>query len=290
MSVEWDDSEWLPVYNETCEGKFQIIRQSAYEQAIKEADSFKPPKIKKDVKHLGQKIAARYAEIYECTNDPESAVQVSTRWLFIQSLSYALAWQGWIEEGLIEESETSKRILNNLSNKNFDGLATDFYINRVSRERYYILCGCDYLDTINQLSDDGQALVWFSEADLKIQSGNVIGALEKIGDAFYADGQAGMEAAYRAGYEGKEYLPEVFSKLGKSGADKRHAPMKELREWTIEQYKAGNWIAKNESANKAAHDLKEKVLAQGKIINPELAILSEQNAQRTIAEWIRKSA
>jgi hypothetical protein len=83
---------------------------------------------------------------------------------------------------------------------------------------------------------------------------------------------------------------EFFSKAGKAGADKRHAPMKELRDWTIEQYKAGSWIAKNESANKAAHDLKEKVLAHGKIINPELAILSEQNAQRTIAEWIRKSA
>jgi hypothetical protein len=123
-----------------------------------------------------------------------------------------------------------------------------------------------------------------------MQSGNVIGTLEKIADAFYAVGQAGMQAAYQVGREGKEYPYEIFSRLGKSGADKRRAPMNELREWTIKQYKAGNWIAKNESANKAAHDLKERVLAQGKLIDPELAVLSEQNAQRTIAEWIRKSA
>jgi hypothetical protein len=151
MSDEWDDSEWLPIGNETCEGKFQIIRQSAYEQAIKDADSFESPKIKKNLKHLGQKIGARYAEIYEVTNDPESVVQASTRWLFVQSLSYALAWQGWLAEGLIEESEISKRILGKLSTKNFDGLASDFYINRSLDERYFILCGCDYLETCNQV-------------------------------------------------------------------------------------------------------------------------------------------
>ena len=83
---------------------------------------------------------------------------------------------------------------------------------------------------------------------------------------------------------------KLFSRLGAVGADKRHSPMKELKDWTLKQYQVGNWKAKKESANKAAHDLKERVLAQGKIIHPELAVLSEQNAQRTIAEWIRKSA
>ncbi|MGQ5488793.1 hypothetical protein ACUH78_08070 [Thauera sp. ZXT1-4] len=74
-----------------------------------------------------------------------------------------------------------------------------------------------------------------------------------------------------------------FSELGAIGAAKRHTPMKKLREWTVEQYRAGEWP----SANKAAHDLKESVMAHGRTIG---ANLSPENAQRTIAEWMRKSA
>jgi len=76
---------------------------------------------------------------------------------------------------------------------------------------------------------------------------------------------------------------DLFSRLGKSGADLRHAPMRELRDWALDQYQAGNWP----SANKASHDLKEKVLAHGRTIGAHLTV---ENAQRTIAEWIRKSA
>lgn len=73
------------------------------------------------------------------------------------------------------------------------------------------------------------------------------------------------------------------SALGKNGAIKKHASMKELRGYAIELYKAGKWP----SANQAAHMLKDKVISHGKTIE---AYLSPENAQRTIAEWIRKSA
>ena len=73
------------------------------------------------------------------------------------------------------------------------------------------------------------------------------------------------------------------SALGKNGAIKKHASMKELRGYAIELYKADKWS----SANQAAHMLKDKVIAHGKTIE---AYLSPANAQRTIAEWIRKSA
>lgn len=73
-----------------------------------------------------------------------------------------------------------------------------------------------------------------------------------------------------------------FSAMGKAGAQKRHAPMVNLRSWAIKRYKAGEW----KSANQAAHALKDSVIAYGRTIG---AILSEENAQRTIAEWIRKS-
>ena len=75
---------------------------------------------------------------------------------------------------------------------------------------------------------------------------------------------------------------EFFSTLGKSGAEKRHAPMRELQDWAVEKYKSGEW----KSANGAAHKLKDSVIAHGRTIN---AHLSEENAQRTIAEWFRKS-
>lgn len=74
-----------------------------------------------------------------------------------------------------------------------------------------------------------------------------------------------------------------FSALGKAGAIKRHAPMATLREWAVKKYQASEWA----SANQAAHDLKICVIEHGRTIG---AHLSEENAQRTIAEWLRKSA
>lgn len=73
-----------------------------------------------------------------------------------------------------------------------------------------------------------------------------------------------------------------FSAIGKAGAIKRHAPMTTLREWAVKKYQAGKWS----SANQAAHDLKICVIEHGRTIG---AHLSEENAQRTIAEWFRKS-
>ncbi len=69
---------------------------------------------------------------------------------------------------------------------------------------------------------------------------------------------------------------------GISGANKRHEPMRNLKEWAIAEYRAEVWP----SANKAAHELKSRVIEHGKTIN---AILTKENAQRTIAEWFRKS-
>ncbi|MFM0292801.1 MULTISPECIES: hypothetical protein [Paraburkholderia] len=73
-----------------------------------------------------------------------------------------------------------------------------------------------------------------------------------------------------------------FSRLGKAGAKKRHAPMAALRNWAVSLYKEGSWP----SPNKAAHALKDQILSHGRVIG---ASLSEENAQRTIAEWFRKS-
>ena len=74
-------------------------------------------------------------------------------------------------------------------------------------------------------------------------------------------------------------IKQHSSAIGKIGGIKRHAANVKLREWTIEQYRAGTW----KSANKAAYDLKEKVMAHGRTIG---AHLTEENAQDTIAKWI----
>ncbi|MFP5381000.1 MAG: hypothetical protein ACLGG4_01925, partial [Gammaproteobacteria bacterium] len=62
-----------------------------------------------------------------------------------------------------------------------------------------------------------------------------------------------------------------FSAMGRAGAQKRHAPMAELRSWAIEKYKAGEW----QSANQAAHALVDSVIKHGRSIN---AHLTAQNA------------
>ncbi|MEB0011282.1 hypothetical protein QN379_02740 [Glaciimonas sp. Gout2] len=73
-----------------------------------------------------------------------------------------------------------------------------------------------------------------------------------------------------------------FSVIGRDGGIKRNAPMAKLRTWAVDLYRQGDWS----SANKAAHELKSRVVEYGRTINANLA---EQNAQRTIAEWFRKS-
>jgi hypothetical protein len=52
------------------------------------------------------------------------------------------------------------------------------------------------------------------------------------------------------------------SRNGKVGAAKKFAPYRELEEWARQKYLAGSWP----SANKAAHALKDEVIAHGRAI------------------------
>jgi hypothetical protein len=86
----------------------------------------------------------------------------------------------------------------------------------------------------------------------------------------------------------EEVLPEIramLSKYGKVGMEKRHASMRKLREWTIALYQEKYPPGTKTSTNAAAYALQDEVIAYGRTIG---AILSEQNAQHTIAKWIRK--
>ena len=74
-----------------------------------------------------------------------------------------------------------------------------------------------------------------------------------------------------------------FSGFGRAGAEKRHKPMRDLKQYTINLYKSHGKML---SANRAAYELKDRIIAYGKTIK---AHLSEENAQRTIAKWFRES-
>ena len=86
---------------------------------------------------------------------------------------------------------------------------------------------------------------------------------------------------YSKGGSGK-FESGLFRFMGQHGAKIRHEPMAKLKKWALEKYKSGKYP----SANAAAFEIKEEVLAYGRTIG---ANLTPPNAQRTIADWIRKS-
>lgn len=108
---------------------------------------------------------------------------------------------------------------------------------------------------------------------------NVEMALDLLADSVSANDLA---------LQGDIHLSNFFNRKaerainGKAGAQKRHAKMSEWKVWTLQKYKTGAW----KSANQAASELMPEVLKHSQEIG---ANLTKSNAQRTIAEWIRKS-
>jgi len=123
---------------------------------------------------------------------------------------------------------------------------------------------------------DAMAVCWFFDAALRYKESQVeaFDLLFEVSDAMVlSNGQYMWEAS-------EELQITAFREAGRLGSKKRHAPMAALRKWTIEKYQAGTW----KSANQAAFIMKNEVIAYGRTIG---AHLSEENAQRTIGEWIR---
>jgi hypothetical protein len=74
----------------------------------------------------------------------------------------------------------------------------------------------------------------------------------------------------------------IAKQSGKAGSVKRHASMRELKQWTVDRFKASAWP----SPLAASHELEVDVLTHGKKIG---AHLSRYNAQRTIYNWLLES-
>jgi len=126
----------------------------------------------------------------------------------------------------------------------------------------------------------GIACTYSVESIREYESGNINIAWSLSGDALY---WSGMLCGYSSAITNKdEVARELASAYGKAGSIKRHEPMKNLKVWAIEKYKAGVW----KSCNQAAYALKDDVIKYGRTIG---AYLTDENAQRTIAEWFRKS-
>lgn len=71
------------------------------------------------------------------------------------------------------------------------------------------------------------------------------------------------------------------STFGKKGAAARHAPHKELKDFTIKLYRGGKWASKLQAAKR----LMPKVIDEGKRIG---WTPSADNAERTVYGWILK--
>lgn len=110
-------------------------------------------------------------------------------------------------------------------------------------------------------------------------SDNVEKALNLLADAVSANDLALQGALQLSNFFNRKAERAIN---GKAGAKKRHARTAELKAWTLQKYREGTY----KSANHAASELVSAVLAQSQEMG---AFLSKSNAQRTIAEWIRKS-
>lgn len=75
-------------------------------------------------------------------------------------------------------------------------------------------------------------------------------------------------------------LRGIMAALSEKGVAARHAKTRELKAFAVARYREKRWASANDAANK----LKDEVTAEGKRIG---AVLSDSNAQRTIAEWFR---
>ena len=80
----------------------------------------------------------------------------------------------------------------------------------------------------------------------------------------------------------RENSHEEARRAGESGAQKRHAPMRQLEQWAVSKYREQVW----DSASHASHELKDAVLAESRRIG---ANLKPSNSQRTIYDWILKA-
>ncbi len=121
---------------------------------------------------------------------------------------------------------------------------------------------------------------WENEDELKLAGWGSLEERTLCDFAMYTGIAAAACQAY-CNRNSESKVDNIFSHLGRKGAVTRHAPMRNLRDWAVSQYKTGNW----RSANAAAHALTPLVIDHGKKIG---AFLTQENAQRTIAEWFRK--
>uniref|UniRef100_UPI001EE66CC7 hypothetical protein n=1 Tax=Chromobacterium haemolyticum TaxID=394935 RepID=UPI001EE66CC7 len=79
---------------------------------------------------------------------------------------------------------------------------------------------------------------------------------------------------------------DALREAGKKGANERHAPMRKTKEFAISHYKDNLEENQWPSINFAAFTMIDEVMQYAERVG---ARLSRANAQRTIAEWIRKS-
>lgn len=184
----------------------------------------------------------------------------------LEELTFEVAGKLGIEKKSLESSELIDSIKDDLDNA--PTISDELRRKLLPGALLTMIYGCATLcKKADELSATGEVVgeAWAALQDFICHGFYGLGLIQGVGDR-----------------EAETSLKEVFSNLGKAGAKVRNIPMNKLRDWTLDQYTKGSWS----SANAAAHALRGAAIAHGKTIN---AHLTEQNAQRTIAEWIRDS-
>lgn len=174
-----------------------------------------------------------------------------------------------LDQGLEPEDQVEADRLLSEFGKNEEGLELLYAIGEACLFAGGVWLSRDFEETLTT-EEDFKAAGWASYEERSL-----------CDFAMYTGIASAVCMKYKAKRTGS-HLEGIFSHLGRKGALVRHTPMRNLRDWTIAQYNSGSF----KSANAAAHALAGRVVAYGRTIN---ANLSEENAQRTIAEWIRKS-
>ncbi len=175
------------------------IEDEAFRQAQKEANAMIWPQMSLpgSLANLGRMINVHYKRICEYIEDPNDAAGFAKKCLWIVSRSDQLMWLRLIAEGIVANNENNQSY-----EASFEPGYSDLF------DPFFNCCLAGYgtagygaadiryrqIDSDSDRTFDewlvATSLVWFCEADTLMESGDVMGALDKIADSFLATGLA----------------------------------------------------------------------------------------------------
>lgn len=243
--------------------RMREIYRGAFAQAVKEAEAKnwlkEKPQLKKSITNLGEKIGNRYA-----ANFDSKRTLFAKKWLWIAARESQLTWLGWIAEGLVEDSPTTRGYSASLEAEHSQGSLFCAVYMKFSEAAYVDVIQQEgkFKDNFDYGLKYSISAVWFCEADALMGSGNKEGALDKLEDAYFAL----IQGVHNQSGE------EAISSSQRRAAKGRHAETYELEDKIIAYWRDNISI---EHTNELAAELLQKEF-------PEVA-------HRTLVRYVSKA-